>query len=70
MVNKPLIITQIYAEALRKGTTIKEVYERPKEAHRFQNEDTRREEIIRIKMERTGIFKSIRHDSYCHKSTH
>jgi len=62
MVNKPLIITQIYAEALRKGTTIKEVYERTKLPHRYQNEDTRREDVIRIKIERTGISKSDSHD--------
>ena len=63
MVNKPLIMAQIHAsEALRKGTTIKEVYERIKEAHISQNEVTRREEIIRIKSERTGISKSDSHD--------
>ena len=56
-------MAQIHAsEGLRKGTTIKEVYERPKEAHRSQNEDTRREDIIRIKIERTGISKSNSHD--------
>jgi hypothetical protein len=70
MVNNVFIEGLNLCRSIKKGNDIKEVYERPKEAHRSQNEDSRREDVLRIKIERIGISKSNSHVFLCRKSTH